>query len=110
FVNVTFDILTATRFAWVQISSATKIKTSPQIFIEPLERARPRELRCFLVITRCRVVVETVLFTVIHINLIDLVVSLERRLVCRNTFVDSLIVTGILQQQRRRDLRHVLDA
>jgi hypothetical protein len=45
--------------------------------------------------------VEAVLFTVVHVNHVHLVVGLERRLIRSDAFVDPLIVTRVLLQERR---------
>ena len=49
---------------------------SAQIFVKEFEGTRPRLLCRLFVVTRCCVVVEPVLFTVVHVNLIHLLVRL----------------------------------
>src|SRR5207244_2496827 len=79
-----------------------------QILREELERPRPRELRRRLVVARRGVIVEAVLRAGIHVHLVLDARGLERRLVCGPALVDPLIGAGIVQQQRRLDLRRVV--
>ena len=79
-----------------------------QVFIEKVERPRPRQFGRSFVITRRRVVVEAVLRTLINVHRIHFVVGLESCFIVRDARVDALIVSGVLQQQRRRNLWNVL--
>jgi hypothetical protein len=77
----------------------------PDVLVEELERSLPRELRGRFVVARRRVVVEAVLRALVHEHLVLLVVRLQRRLVRRDAAFDALIVAGVVQHQRRLDLR-----
>src|SRR5206468_6445552 len=51
---------------------------------------------------------EAVLRPFVRVELIDLLVRLQRRLECGNALIDALVVAGVIQEQRRRHLRGVL--
>lgn len=67
------------------------------MFVEEVQGARPRKFRGLFVITRRCVVMEAVLFTLVHVDLIDLVVGLKCCLVGGDAFVDPLIITRVLE-------------
>src|SRR5262249_5157417 len=81
-----------------------------QVFVEKFESARPRQFRRLLVITRRRVVVETVLFALVHVQCVRLVVGLERRFICRDAGVDALVIACVMKQQRRGNLGDIICA
>ena len=68
----------------------------------------PRELGGSLVVARRGVVVEAVLRARVDVHRVLDLVRLERRLVGRPAGVDALVVLGVVDEQRRLDLRHVL--
>jgi hypothetical protein len=70
----------------------------PQVFIEKLESALPCQFGGGFVIARCRVVVEAVLFALVHVQRIQLVVGLERCFIVRDACVDALVIAGVMQQ------------
>ena len=78
------------------------------MFVEEFEGARPRQFGGRLVITRRRVVVEAVLFALVHVERVRLLVGLKRRLVGRDALVDPLVIARVLQQQRRGDFGDVV--
>src|SRR5216683_1225294 len=80
-----------------------------QILLEERERAAPGEVGGGLVVARSAgVVVEGVLGAGINVEAVALVAGLERRFEGRDALVDVLIHLGIMQQQRRLDVRHLL--
>ena len=78
------------------------------MLVEERDRALPRQGGRGHVEARGRVVVEPVLRTRIGELLIARPVRLERRLVGRPSRVDAVVVLGVMNQQRRRDLGHIL--
>src|SRR5437899_7904363 len=92
---------------------ARKARSHPlrraQILLEERERAGPGEVGGGLVVARgARVVVEGVLGAGINVEAVALVAGLERRFEGRDALVDVLIHLGIMQQQRRLDVRDLL--
>ena len=81
-----------------------------QVFVEKFESARPRQFRRLLVITRSRVIMEAVLFAIVHVHRVRFVVGLERRLISRDAGVDALVIAGVMEQQRRGNLGNILCA
>src|SRR5687768_833376 len=80
-----------------------------KVFVEPLESARPCEFGGSFVITRRGVVMKAVLFTVVHVGRVHVVVRLERRLVSSDAGVYTLVISGVLKQQRRGNLRDIIN-
>ena len=77
--------------------------------LEEGERAAPGEVGGGLVVARgAEVVVEGVLRARIDVDRVFLVVGLQRRLVGRDAGVHALVLLGVVQQQRRLDLRHLV--
>src|SRR5262245_28421900 len=89
---------------------ASPARSTSQILIEELHGSLPRELGGRLVVSRRRVVVETMLRTVVHVERVRLVVGLQRGLVGGNPGIHALIVAGILKHEGSLDLRGVIRA
>src|SRR5262245_54288213 len=82
----------------------------PQVFVEKFESASPGQFGRLLVITRRRVVVESVLPSFGHWQSVHLFVGLERRLISRDAGVDALVIARVLKQQRRGNLGNIICA
>src|SRR6266571_5464484 len=83
---------------------AQRSTSSPQVFVEKIERTLPGQLGSGLVITGCRVVMEAVVGALIHVGGVGLMVFLQGFLVRRPARIDALIERRIVQQERSLDL------
>src|ERR1700752_455761 len=83
---------------------------SPQVLIEPLKRARPGQFGGGFVITRRGVIVEAVLFAIVHVRLKHFVVGFQRLFIGCDADINSLVIACVIKHQRRRNLRDVSDA
>src|ERR1044072_1393587 len=79
---------------------------SGEVLLEERDRPIPGEFRRRLVIARRRIVVKAMLRAGIHVHLVWHARGLQRLLVFRPHRVDALIVLGVLDQERRLDLRN----
>src|SRR5882672_12352867 len=84
--------------------------SSFQIFVEPIQRVLPGFLGCGLVVTRRRVVVETVIGALIDVTFMWHVVGRERRIEGFPSAGNALVELAILRVDRRLDLGGVFRA
>src|SRR5439155_7546354 len=84
------------------------IRASPsgEVLLEERDRPLPGQLGRRLVVTRRRVVVKAVLGAGIYVRLVLYAACLQGRLVGRPQRVHALVALGVLDQQRRLDVRH----
>jgi hypothetical protein len=80
-----------------------------QRLVEVVDGALPGEFRRFCVITRCRIVMEAVIRSGIHISLVLYAARLEGGLVFGPPAVDVGVLLGKVKQQSGLDLWHVLN-
>src|SRR5690606_25119256 len=82
---------------------------SAEMPLEEIDRPLPCERRRLLVEARRRVVVEAVIRARVEIRLVLDAGVVERSLIRRPAGVDALVGLGVVQQQGRADIRHLLD-
>src|SRR6202042_1990265 len=81
--------------------------SSPQIFVEPIERSLPRLFRRGLIVAGGRVVVEAVVGVLVDVALMGDAGAAERRVERRPAAGDARVELSILGVDRRLDFRRV---
>src|SRR5688572_22585374 len=82
---------------------------SRQMLLEEFQRPAPGQVRRFLVVAGLvGVVEEGVLGAVVHVEGVVLAALLQGVLEGGDAGIDALVGSGIVQQERRLDLRHLL--
>src|SRR3989442_13428263 len=75
---------------------AQRSTSSPQVFVEEIERPLPGQLGSGLVITGGRVVMESVVYALVHVGGVGLMVFLQGFLECGPARIDALIERRIV--------------
>src|SRR4051812_44498364 len=86
----------------------TAVRAGREVLLEEGQRALPGQRGGGLVVARGGVVVEPVLGARVLEHLVLHVVRLERGLVAGGAGVDAVVVLGVVDEQRRLDLGHLL--
>src|SRR6266478_5530423 len=79
-----------------------------QILIEKVEASLPGQFRGRLIVSRRRVVVETVIRALVYIRGIGHVIGLERFLPGRKSTGDARVEGTVMKQERRLDFSRVI--
>src|ERR1700733_12689038 len=97
----------ARKIRLMELGQSGATRSSPQIFVEPIERSLPRLFRRRLVVARRRVVVEAVVGALVDVRFVGNASPTERGVEGRPAARDARVELRILRVDRRLDFGRV---